>query len=205
MAFVAVLSWSRQIFLRFYSGAHMENLRYHVGAFPKPGAAVHVLHSTIISKARYWNAKGQLSVSTRRSLRWRGITVLRAASGRDRPRQRERPCGARHPLYPRRLLCRAFLQRCGRSQCPGRRLGERFRRRATLSGNESLTVNETFAQERERLLDLPGNALPTEEVKAVSAGQDTVCAFRSQRLFDSAHVCGAHADGGGHTRSGAHP
>jgi len=34
MAFVAVLSWSRQIFLRFYLGAHMENfLRGHVGAF----------------------------------------------------------------------------------------------------------------------------------------------------------------------------
>ena len=34
MAFVAVLSWSRQIFLRFYLGAHMENfLRGHVHAF----------------------------------------------------------------------------------------------------------------------------------------------------------------------------
>lgn len=34
MGFVAVLSWSRQIFLRFYLGAHMENfLRGHVGAF----------------------------------------------------------------------------------------------------------------------------------------------------------------------------
>jgi len=34
MAFVAVLSWSRQIFLRFYLGAHMENfLRGHVAAF----------------------------------------------------------------------------------------------------------------------------------------------------------------------------
>ena len=34
MAFVAVLSWSRQIFLRFYLGAHMENfLRGHLGAF----------------------------------------------------------------------------------------------------------------------------------------------------------------------------
>jgi transposase len=33
MGFVAVLSWSRQIFLRFYLGAHMENfLRGHVGA-----------------------------------------------------------------------------------------------------------------------------------------------------------------------------
>ena len=34
MAFVAVLSYSRQIFLRFYLGAHMENfLRGHVDAF----------------------------------------------------------------------------------------------------------------------------------------------------------------------------
>ncbi len=34
MAFVTVLSWSRQIFLRFYLGAHMDNfLRGHVAAF----------------------------------------------------------------------------------------------------------------------------------------------------------------------------
>ena len=34
MGFVMVLSWSRQIFLRFFLGAHMENfLRGHAGAF----------------------------------------------------------------------------------------------------------------------------------------------------------------------------
>ena len=34
MAFVMVLSWSRQIYLQFYLNAQMENfLRGHVGAF----------------------------------------------------------------------------------------------------------------------------------------------------------------------------
>jgi hypothetical protein len=34
MAFVMVLSWSRQIYLRFFLDARMENfLRGHVGAF----------------------------------------------------------------------------------------------------------------------------------------------------------------------------
>ena len=43
MAFVAVLSWSRQIFLRFYLGAHMENfLRGHVGALTAWGGCPRV-------------------------------------------------------------------------------------------------------------------------------------------------------------------
>ena len=43
MGFVAVLSWSRQIFLRFYLGAYMENfLRGHVGALTAWGGCPRV-------------------------------------------------------------------------------------------------------------------------------------------------------------------
>jgi transposase len=43
MGFGAVLSWSRQIFLRFYLGAHMENfLRGHVGALSAWGSCPRV-------------------------------------------------------------------------------------------------------------------------------------------------------------------
>ncbi len=43
MGFVAVLSWSRLIFLRFYLGAHMENfLRGHVDAFTAWGGCPRV-------------------------------------------------------------------------------------------------------------------------------------------------------------------
>jgi len=44
MGFVMVLSWSRQIFLRFFLGAHMENfLRGHVGAFAAWGGVPRTL------------------------------------------------------------------------------------------------------------------------------------------------------------------
>jgi len=44
MAFVMVLSWSRQIFLRFYLNQRMENfLRGHVAAFDAWGALPRVL------------------------------------------------------------------------------------------------------------------------------------------------------------------
>ena len=103
MAFVAVLSWSRQIFLHFYLGAHMENfLRGHVGAFDA----------------------------------W--------VSG---------PAGER--------------------RCPE---------------DEALTVCEAFAQERERLLELPGNAFPTEEVRAVSAGKTPYVRF-DLNDYSIPHTC----------------
>jgi len=44
MAFVLVLSWSRQLFLRFYLGAHMENfLRGHAAAFAAWGGCPRVV------------------------------------------------------------------------------------------------------------------------------------------------------------------
>jgi transposase len=57
MAFVMVLSYSRQIFLRFFLNARMKNfLRGHVEAFEVwPG--VPKSSSTIISKALCWSAK----------------------------------------------------------------------------------------------------------------------------------------------------
>jgi hypothetical protein len=42
--------------------------------------------------------------------------------------------------------------------------------------DEALTVHEAFAQERTRLLTLPGNAFPTDEVKAVWPARRRMCA-----------------------------
>ena len=59
--------------------------------------------------------------------------------------------------------------------------------------DETLSVSEAFAQERGRLLSLPGDAFPSDELKAVSRRQDAVRALRPERLLDPAYLRGAHA------------
>ena len=86
MAFVAVLSYSRQIFLRFYLGAHMENFlrgqlcmrskmgqkkpcphRCGISVLLKHGTAFPGWRFTTISKAQCWSAKVASFVSTQPS------------------------------------------------------------------------------------------------------------------------------------------
>jgi len=54
--------------------------------------------------------------------------------------------------------------------------------------DETLTVSEAFAQERDRLLDLPGNTFPTEEVRAVSAGKTPYVRF-DLNDYSIPHTC----------------
>lgn len=54
--------------------------------------------------------------------------------------------------------------------------------------DESLTVGEAFIQEQARLLALPGNAFPTEEVKAVSAGKTPYVRF-DRNDYSIPHAC----------------
>jgi len=66
MAFVMVLSHSRQIFLRFFPDARMESfLRGHVGAFTAWGGVPRVSCSTATSKVRCWNDAVTRSASIR--------------------------------------------------------------------------------------------------------------------------------------------
>ena len=63
MAFVMVLSWSRQIFLRFYLNQRMESfLRGHVAAFEAWGAVPRSCSMTI-SNRQCWSAGAMRSVS----------------------------------------------------------------------------------------------------------------------------------------------
>jgi transposase len=75
MAFVMVLSYSRQIFLRFFLNARMENfLRGHVEAFGAcPGSRGS--SSTTISKALLWSATATPSVSIPPCSSWPDIIV----------------------------------------------------------------------------------------------------------------------------------
>lgn len=61
---------------------------------------------------------------------------------------------------------------------PGRRCPE----------DETLTVSEAFAQERARLLELPGNPFPSDEIKVVSIGKTPYVRF-DLNDYSIPHTC----------------
>ena len=123
MAFVAVLSFSRQIFLRFFLDARMENfLRGHLGAFAAWNAVPRVI--------LYDNLRSAVLERRGDAIRFNPtlLDFARAITGNE-PRpvaiargQRKRPRREKRALRAGWLLCRAPVCRCRRSQCPGRRL-----------------------------------------------------------------------------------
>ena len=177
MAFVAVLSWSRQIFLRFYLGAHMENfLRGHVGAFDAWGGIPRV--------ALYDNLKSAVLERQGTIIRFNPTLLALAGHYRFEPRPVAVARGNEKGRVERaiRYIRDAFfagrsftdvtdlnaqadawvIEQAGERRCPE---------------DETLTVSEAFAQERGRLLELPGDPFPTDEIKAVSAGKTPYVRF----------------------------
>ena len=79
MAFVAVLSWSRRIFLRFFLGSHMENfLRGHVGVFAAWGGCSRV--------ALYDNLKSAVLERHGQAIRFHPTLLALAGHYRFEPR-----------------------------------------------------------------------------------------------------------------------
>ena len=188
MAFVAVLSWSRQIFLRFYLGAHMENfLRGHVGAFDAWGGIPRV--------ALYDNLKSAVLERQGTVIRFNPTLLALASHYRFEPRPVAVSRGNEKGRVERaiRYIRDAFfagrsftdvtdlnvqadawvIEQAGERRCPE---------------DDLLTVSEAFAQERERLLALPGDAFPTEEIKAVSAGKTPYVRF-DLNDYSIPHTC----------------
>lgn len=177
MAFVAVLSWSRQIFLQFYLGAHLENfLRGHVAAFAAWGGCPRV--------ALYDNLKS--AVIERQGTVIRFHPTLLALSGHYRfePRPVAVARGNEKGRVERaiRYIRDAFF--AGRSfadlddlnaQAAAWVAGPAGERRCP--EDEALSVSAAFAQERVRLLALQGDDFPTDEVRAVSAGKTPYVRF----------------------------
>ena len=128
MAFVMVLSYSRQIFLRCFLDARMENfLRGHVAAFEAWQGVPRVvlydnLQSAVLERRgdairldRLFGAQAHIT--------WLCRTLpLRTPPGGDRARERKRPRGKGHTLRTRRVLRRTSFHRSRRSECPGRGL-----------------------------------------------------------------------------------
>ena len=177
MAFVAVLSWSRQIFLRFYLGAHMENfLRGHVGAFTAWGGCPRV--------ALYDNLKSAVLERHGTVIRFHPTLLALAGHYRFEPRPVAVARGNEKGRVERaiRYIRDAFF--AGRSftdindlnaQADAWVAGPAGGRRCP--EDDTLSVGDAFTQERVRLLALPGDAFPTDEIKAVSAGKTPYVRF----------------------------
>ena len=188
MAFVAVLSWSRQIFLRFYLGAHMENfLRGHVGAFDAWGGVPRI--------ALYDNLKSAVLERQGAVIRFNPTLLSLAGHYHFEPRPVAVARGNEKGRVERaiRYIRDAFF--AGRTfkdvddlnaQADAWVIGPAGERRCP--EDETLTVSEAFAQERDRLLELPGNAFPTEEVRAVSAGKTPYVRF-DLNDYSIPHTC----------------
>jgi transposase len=171
MAFVLVLSWSRQIFLRFYLNQRMESfLRGHVDAFTAWGGLSRVL--------LYDNLKSAVLERQGNAIRFNPTLLALAAHYRFEPRpvavargnQKGRVEKAIRYIRDRFFAARQWadiddLNTQAEAWC----WGESADRRCP--ENPDLTVREAFEQERGNLLTLPDNPFPTEECLDVSVGK----------------------------------
>ena len=188
MAFVTVLSWSRQIFLRFYLGAHLENfLRGHVAAFDAWGGVARV--------ALYDNLKSAVLERQGSVIRFNPTLLALAGHYRFEPR----------PVAVARGNEKGRVERAIRYIRDAFFAGRRFTDLADLNAqadawvvaqagerrwpeDERLTVREAFSLEQPRLLEMPGNPFPSDEIKVVSVGKTPYVRF-DLNDYSIPHTC----------------
>lgn len=189
MAFVMVLSWSRQIFLRFYLNQQLENfLRGHVAAFTQWNGLPRVLLYDNL-KAAVLERQGDairfhptlLALSAHYRFEPRPVAIAR---GNEKGRVERAIRYIRDNFFPARTWqdledlnaqashwCQAVS---AQRRCPG---------------NDELSVQEAFVQEQPRLLALPDTAFPTDErVPARARKQPYVRFDRNDYSIPHTHV-----------------
>jgi transposase len=177
MAFVMVLAWSRQIFLRFSLDARMESfLRGHVAAFERWNGVPRVI--------LYDNLKSAVLERQGDAIRFQ--PTLLAFSGHYH--YEPRPCAPargnekgrveRAIRYVREsfFAARSFsdlddLNAQASAWCDGQAADRRC------PAAHELSVREAFAQEQPRLIALPENPFTTDEVILVSIGKTPYARF----------------------------
>lgn len=177
MGFVMVLSWSRQIFLRFFLGAHMENfLRGHVGAFEAWGGVPRTL--------LYDNLKSAVLERQGQAIRFNPVLLGFAGHHRYEPRPVAVARGNEKGRVERAIRYIRDNFFAGRTftglddlnaqadawmtgPAPDRRCPE----------DTTLTVREAFGMETKHLLALPDNPYPTDEQVAVKIGKTPYARF----------------------------
>lgn len=176
-AFVMVLSWSRQIFLRFYLSAAMPSfLRGHVDAFAFFGGVPRVL--------LYDNLKSAVLERAGDAIRFHPTLLDLAAQYHYLPR----------PVAPARGNEKGRVERAIRYIRDSFFAGRSFTDLDDLNAqaaawtqgiaadrrcpeDRTRTVREMFAEERGKLLVLPDNPYPTEERVEVEAGKTPYVRF----------------------------
>jgi transposase len=177
MGFVMVLSWSRHVFLRFYLGAAMANfLRGHVAAFEYFNSVPRVVlydnlrsavlerrhdairfHPTLLELAAHYHflprpvavARGNEKGRVERAIRFIRESFFAARSWKDLDDLNDQA-----------------LQWC-RGVAADRKCPE----------DPTRTVGEAFAEEQPRLLPLPDNPFPTDELVKGQAGKTPYVRF----------------------------
>lgn len=177
MAFVMVLSWSRQIFLRFYLNQRMESfLRGHVAAFEAWNGLPRVV--------LYDNLKSAVLERREDAIRFHPTLLALSAHYRFEPRPVAVARGNEKGRVERaiRYIRDAFF--AGRQWSDLEELNAQAK--AWCAGpaahrpcpeDRSMTVSEAFAQERPHLLALPDNPFETDERIEVSIGKTPYARF----------------------------
>jgi hypothetical protein len=172
-----VLSWSRQVFLRFYLNAAMPSfLRGHVEAFEFFGGVPRV--------ALYDNLKSAVLERRGDAIRFHPALLELAAHYRYEPRPVALARGNEKGRVERAIryirssffIAREYqdiddLNDQALVWCRGSSAERKN------PDDETLTVGEAFEQERPRLLSLPGNAFPADERISASVGKTPYVRF----------------------------
>jgi transposase len=178
MGFVAVLSHSRQIFLRFFLDARMESfLRGHVGAFTAWGGTPRVL--------LYDNLKSAVLERRGDAIRFHPTLLNFAGHYRYEPRpvavargnEKGRVERAIRYIRDAFFAARSFkdiddLNEQAAAWCDGAAAD-----RQCPDDPQRRTVREVFAEEATRLLPLPDNPVPLLERVEVSVGKNPYVRF----------------------------
>jgi transposase len=177
LAFVIVLSWSRHIFLRFYTGDAMPNfLRGHVEAFEYFGAVPReILYDNLKSAVleRYGSAirfnPELLNLAAHYRFQPKPVAVAR---GNQKGRVERAIQYIRHSFFAARQWTDLVdlnnqatswcMHTAGQRQCPG---------------EKDMTVAEAFEKEKPLLLKLPDAPYPAFERKQVHVGKTPYVRF----------------------------
>jgi transposase len=189
--FVAVLSWSRKRYLRFYLGAHMENfLRGHVAAFEAWGGLARIalydnLKSAVLERQGTLIRYNPTFLTLTDHYRYEPRPVA-PARGNEKGRVERSIRFIRDNFFAARKFvdlddlnaqADAWIVKIGERRCPE---------------DTSLTVDEAFALEREHLRALPTESLVTDEIKAVTAGKTPYVRF-DLNDYSIPHTCTARS------------
>lgn len=177
MAFVMVLSWSRQIFLRFYLNQRMESfLRGHVAAFETWGALPRVLLYDNLKSAVLERRDDAirfhptlLALSAHYHFEPRPVAVAR---GNEKGRVERAIRYIRDSFFAgRQWLDIADLNAQADAWCSGHSANR------PCPEDQRMTVREAFALEQPQLLALPDNPFDADERVAVSVGKTPYARF----------------------------